>query len=694
LSRKLGLRIGLLAVVGLVTALGVSPVGVTPASADEPTGKLELVLDSSGSMKEPDASGTSKISAAKRALNSVVDEMPAEAKVGMRVYGATVPGEKSPKACRDSQQVVPVGPVDKPALKDAISKYEPFGWTPIAYSLRQAAADLGKDGERRILLVSDGEETCNPDPCAVAESIHDEGIDLRIDVVGLHVDGSAERQLKCIAEAGGGIYYSAEDADDLAASLEQTALRDFRPFTVTGTPVTGGPTDAEATQVSPGQYTDKLGGTAEENSRRTYKITPQPGASLHVGFTAYPPQQEEMIGANDAARLVLKTPDGDECASYNPVQWSAGTRAILTGSISHVPELAEEQESPCAAAKTLILQIERLQDYGQETGTFPFEFVVIEEPPLADRDGLPEPLAEGSAPSQDVGVEPSEPKGEVAGGGGFAEAGTLKPGTWTDSVQPGEVLFYRVRVPWGQAPKVSFRVQPSRQAEEVIGDFGVNATADAFGPTRSKLLGGDLTTVVASRTTTMSTALLPVRYRNREVELDLADVSSGVPVALSGDYYFVLTMATSGDGLGSVKEGAAQLPLQISVALDGEPTGEPHYRVPEESTPNNPTESGKDDDAGAGEGDEDTIQPVAKPGDAQGRDWLPVAVGGGLGLLTLVVIVLVALVVSLHRRNRRTQVPAGHQYGPPGGSYGQSPPPGGPTPPGGPGHGPPPPWQG
>jgi Ca-activated chloride channel family protein len=666
-------RAAVAALVALAASLLVPVGGAAPARADGPEkSKLLMVLDSSGSMKEPDRSGTTKIEAAKQALNTVVDKLPADAPVGLRVYGATVFDRSDPKACEDSQLVVPIGPADKPKLHAEIAKYKPYGETPISYSLRQAAKDVGTEGERSILLVSDGEETCDADPCAVAREIHEQGINLRIDVVGMSVGGKAEEQLRCIAEAGGGDFFNAQDADDLTARLEQTALRAFRPFTVTGTPVRGATEESSAVEIEAGQYTDELGGTKEENGRKFYRLSRQPASSIHVGFTAYPPQQEEMIGLNDAVHLALKTPDGDECAAYNGLQWSAGTRQILTDSVSFVPEQAEE-DSPCTSAETLILQIERgagtgAEGAGQESGTFPFEFLVIEEPPLADSDGLPEPVAEGSAPSQETSVEAGEPQGEVAGGGGFSQAATLRPGTWTDTVQDGEVLFYRVRADWGQTPRASFRVQPSKQAEQVLGAWYVNAHLEAFGPTRAALLRTDLASLVASRTTTMNSSLLPVRYRNREVELGLAASNSRGAASLAGYYYFALTVAESEDG-------NVQFPVQISVALDGEATGAPHYQADSAPTSDpgptsSPTPESEPSPAattGGGSGGNDTGGTAT--GRGQGTALMPVVIGGGLGLAVLACLVVFAGV--LLQRSRRRQPPAGPPYpwpphGPPG----------------------------
>jgi len=194
-----------------------------PAPAADPA-KLVLVLDSSGSMKDK-VGGQAKISIAKASLRSVIKKLPADAPVGLRVYGATIFDRKTRGACTDSQLVVPIGTGNRSQLTSEIATYKPYGETPISYSLEQAAKDLGSTGQRTILLVSDGEETCDADPCATAAAIAKAGVDVKIDVVGLAVAGKTRKQLQCVARRGNGTYYDADSREDLENSLDKLATR-------------------------------------------------------------------------------------------------------------------------------------------------------------------------------------------------------------------------------------------------------------------------------------------------------------------------------------------------------------------------------------------------------------------------------------------------------------------------------------
>ena len=150
---------------------------------------MVLVLDSSGSMKERTGAGETKIAAAREALTAVIGSLPDEQAVGLRVYGAEVFSRDDPGACTDSRLVVPVETGNRDRLREAVGRYTPYGETPIGHALQEAGRDLGSEGKRTIVLVSDGEPTCTPDPCVVARDLAQQGVDLTIDVVGLDVDG-------------------------------------------------------------------------------------------------------------------------------------------------------------------------------------------------------------------------------------------------------------------------------------------------------------------------------------------------------------------------------------------------------------------------------------------------------------------------------------------------------------------------
>ncbi len=217
-----------------LSALLTSPAG---AEESDGAGQMVLVLDASGSMKEPHGDGRTRFQAAVSAMRQVVGSLPDDVEVGLRIYGSRIPD--GPGSCKDSELVVPVGPTDTQALRSALGKARPLGNTPIAYSLEQAATDLPDSGSRTIVLVSDGEESCGGDPCKVARDLSQQGLDLHVDVVGFQVDAAARNQLTCVAQAGRGTFYDAPDADALVSQLSRLSARAARAYAPQGIPVEG-----------------------------------------------------------------------------------------------------------------------------------------------------------------------------------------------------------------------------------------------------------------------------------------------------------------------------------------------------------------------------------------------------------------------------------------------------------------------
>jgi Ca-activated chloride channel family protein len=174
-----------------------------------------LILDASGSMWGQ-VEGQTKIAAARRAVDSILSKWKPSDRLGLIAYG-----HRAKSDCRDIEMVVPVSRFDPSRITSAVNALVPKGKTPIADSLRAAAASLRTtDGKGTIVLVSDGIETCVADPCAVAAELKKAGVGLVAHVIGFDVaDPAAKAQLQCIARATGGVYLDARDASGLEKAL-------------------------------------------------------------------------------------------------------------------------------------------------------------------------------------------------------------------------------------------------------------------------------------------------------------------------------------------------------------------------------------------------------------------------------------------------------------------------------------------
>ncbi len=184
----------------------------SPVTAGE---KVILVLDGSGSMWAR-IQGTPKIQIARNVINSILKDWKPENQIGLVVYGHRRKGD-----CNDIETLVPVGKLDKPAFMRAVNDINPKGKTPLSKAVLQAAERLKyTEDKATVILVSDGRETCNADPCGIARQLKKTGVDFTLHVVGFDVsDKQGVKQLQCMAKATGGLFLSANDATALKKAL-------------------------------------------------------------------------------------------------------------------------------------------------------------------------------------------------------------------------------------------------------------------------------------------------------------------------------------------------------------------------------------------------------------------------------------------------------------------------------------------
>lgn len=187
-----------------------------PVNALERSNTL-LILDSSGSMAGSAGGGVSKLNAAKRALRRYVAGTPDSLALGFMVYGhkgTNAPAGKA-RSCAGVELLDPLGTTASKRFDRTLSRFKPAGYTPLAGALREARGVFAgeDDAINRIILVTDGIETCGGDPVREARRLKRAGIRVTTDVVGFDVAKTAEaRRLRAIAEASGGTYSDARTA--------------------------------------------------------------------------------------------------------------------------------------------------------------------------------------------------------------------------------------------------------------------------------------------------------------------------------------------------------------------------------------------------------------------------------------------------------------------------------------------------
>lgn len=181
--------------------------------ANEPA-KAILILDASGSMWGQ-IDGVAKIEIAREAVARIVAELDEGIHLGLMAYGHRQRGE-----CEDIELLIEPGQVDKAAMIATVNSIIPRGRTPLTASILQAAEVLryGED-KATVILVSDGIETCDMDPCAATAELAQTGIDFTAHVIGFDLADEELATIRCIAENTGGEFLAAADGAGLGSAL-------------------------------------------------------------------------------------------------------------------------------------------------------------------------------------------------------------------------------------------------------------------------------------------------------------------------------------------------------------------------------------------------------------------------------------------------------------------------------------------
>jgi Ca-activated chloride channel family protein len=189
-----------------------------PISA-QAEGKSIIVLDASGSMWGQ-IDGRAKLEIAREALGSVLSGLDPATEIGLIAYGHREKG-----SCEDIELVVPPAAGTGQAIIDAANAMKFLGKTPLTEAVRRAAGDLKSSEEKAtVILITDGIETCEADPCALGAELEASGVDFTAHVVGFGLTEDEGKAVACLAENTGGKYIQASDAGALVEALKTTVV--------------------------------------------------------------------------------------------------------------------------------------------------------------------------------------------------------------------------------------------------------------------------------------------------------------------------------------------------------------------------------------------------------------------------------------------------------------------------------------
>ena len=196
--------------------------------AADALGDILFVLDASGSMRATTDQGRKRIDIAKTILFDMLNDVPESARVGLRVYGSQVDSKPKQLSCRDSILAVPISTGSRAQTIRTVAALSPKGQTPIGRSLAAVREDMAAAQKGLVVLLTDGEETCDADPAdpyypnRVAKELRDSGLDVRVNIVGFDVnDPKVQQDLSRVAQATGGTFFAAEGEAGLRKALRE-----------------------------------------------------------------------------------------------------------------------------------------------------------------------------------------------------------------------------------------------------------------------------------------------------------------------------------------------------------------------------------------------------------------------------------------------------------------------------------------
>lgn len=213
---------------------------------------IEVILDASGSMGQRLPTGESRWMAARSALVTLAESaFPSGVPVALRVYG-----HLEPATCHMGLEL-DLEPFESERFGAAVSGIEPklLSQTPLAESILAAGEDLSDvEGQRMIVLVTDGEESCGGDPEAAIRSLRERGI-AAVNIIGFALDDpAAKEQFARWADLGGGVYLDTASGAELGAALNQVLQPEFVVFDPDDVEVARGRVNSGAVSVPSGVY--------------------------------------------------------------------------------------------------------------------------------------------------------------------------------------------------------------------------------------------------------------------------------------------------------------------------------------------------------------------------------------------------------------------------------------------------------
>ena len=197
---------------------------ILPVSAKEET---LILLDASVSMMEPFGE-TPKYLLAINEAKKVLSTYDRNKAIGLRTIGISIENAMdfltgdTESFCKATRLVSPITENNISEINSKLDLVFPLGTTPLTYALQQSINnDFSLNSYKHIILITDGGESCNADPCSYIRRIMSSRRDIKIDVIAIGVSDNEFNELNCLTQATSGEIYNIKTPIDLSSALNK-----------------------------------------------------------------------------------------------------------------------------------------------------------------------------------------------------------------------------------------------------------------------------------------------------------------------------------------------------------------------------------------------------------------------------------------------------------------------------------------
>ncbi|GAA3082515.1 hypothetical protein GCM10010449_03050 [Streptomyces rectiviolaceus] len=318
-------------------------------------------------------------------------------------------------------------------------------------------------------------------------------------------------------------------------------------------PVDGAKNTMGSVRLTPGStYRSSL----PRGGKLYYQLQLDARETVHVSATAVPGLDAD-VAYGDGVEVSLQDTNGNNCDSGDARFGTSQSPRPITAWAAREVGPAENR---CKVAGTYYVVVERNSDPGSSTETWDTELRVVSEPGVAKTASTTPPESWNSASP----TPPSGTRKECRGGTGFNDARALRAGVWGDRIEPGQTLFYRVPVDWGQQISAGAELGSASGGDEYVTSALVMSLSN---PVRARIDDAD-TAYDGRQKTTALEPLAPVAYENRYSPID------GVAATRFAGWYY-LSVHLNPQVAREFGEGPLDLTLRVNV--DGAAKAGPAY---------------------------------------------------------------------------------------------------------------------